>query len=275
MSYVPLTSRVQLQGAALTTSAIATIAARDVRKFLGDRARLVAAFIFPIFFVGVLGGSLQMNLGQGAGFNLLTFVFYGVFAQTLFQSTVSGLTSLIEDRETDFSQEMFIAPISRYAIVFGKILGESIVAMIQAVVIVLFGVAFFGVRLSIAQIVLLLPVALLICLLGGAFGVLVLSLFSSQRSANQIIPFLIFPQFFLAGVFAPVRVLPWYLDILSKITPMRYAVDLARGIFYAGSPDYAKVVLLSPVVNLLVMVAMFVVFLLVGTLLFVRNERNR
>ena len=36
--------------------------------------------------------------------------------------------SLIEDRENDFTQELFIAPISRYAIVFGKILGEALVA---------------------------------------------------------------------------------------------------------------------------------------------------
>jgi ABC-2 type transport system permease protein len=79
----------------------------------------------------------------------------------------------------------------------------------------------------------------------------------------------------LAGVFTPIQVLPWYLDILSKISPMRYAVDLARGVFYAGQPDYAKVVLQGAPFNLLVITIMFTIFLLIGTWLFVRGERNR
>jgi ABC-2 type transport system permease protein len=69
--------------------------------------------------------------------------------------------------------------------------------------------------------------------------------------------------------------LPPYLDIISHIAPLRYAVDLMRGVFYAGSPEYSKVVLDPPLFNLGVMAALFVVFLAVGTWLFVRMERNR
>ncbi len=56
---------------------------------------------------------------------------------------------------------------------------------------------------------------------------------------------------------------------------MRYAVDLARGVFYAGQPDYAKVVLHEVPFNLLVIAVLFTLFLVVGTWLFVRGERNR
>lgn len=265
----------QMHGAIATINAILTIASRDVRRFTGDRARVIASLIFPVLFVGVLGGSLQSNLGKSAGFDFLTFTFIGVFAQTLFQSTVSGLTSLIEDRENDFSQEMFIAPISRYAIVFGKILGESLVAMLQAIVIVIFGLAIFRIAMTPLQLLSLILIALIICLVGGSFGIMILSLFSSQRSANQIVPFLIFPQFFLAGVFAPIKTLSLPLDILSHMAPLRYAVDLARGIFYAGQPEYKTVVLQSPLYNLTIMAVMFVFFLFVGTFLFVRSERNK
>jgi ABC-2 type transport system permease protein len=260
---------------AATANAMLTIAWRDVQKFLHDRARVIGTVIGPLLFIGAFGGALQSNLGQSAGFNLLLFTFTGVFAQTIFQSTVTGLTSLIEDRENDFAQELFIAPISRYAIVFGKILGESAVAFLQGLVTVLFGVIAFGVPLSAAKLLPLLPVGLVICIFGGSFGLLLMSLFSSQRSANQIIPFLIFPQFFLAGVFTPIRNLPWYLDIASRISPLRYAVDLARGAFYAGDPDYDKIVLTSPLVNLAIMAILFVVFMVVGTTMFVRSEKNR
>lgn len=159
-----------------------------------------------------------------------------MLAQTLFQSASQGLISLINDRENDFSQEMFVAPISRYAIIFGKILGESLVALPQGITILLFGVLILRPRP--AQVLLLLVASVLVSLFGGAFGVLVLANFASQQTANQVFTFVMLPQYFLAGVFYPIKVLPPGLNVLSFISPMRYAVDLARGLFYAGRPEY-------------------------------------
>ena len=255
-------------------SPILAIANRDLLKFLRDPGRLVSTFIFPLLFIGILGGSFQANLGAGAGFDFMAFTFTGVLAQTLFQSTATGIISLFEDRESDFSQEIFVSPISRYSIVFGKILGESLVALAQGIGIILFGLL-VGVRLSPPQLLSLAPVALLICLFGGSFGIMILSNLSSRRLADQVFPFIMLPQFFLAGVFNPIRVLPPYLELLSRISPMRYAVDLVRGVFYAGQPEYAEVVLEPPPVNLVVMGVMFAAFMVIGTILFVRRERNR
>ena len=254
-------------------NAILTIAYRDVMKFLRDRTRIIGSAIFPILFVGVLGTSLQSSLGQASGQDLLTFTFLGVIAQTLFQSTAAGIISLIEDRENDFSQEMFISPVSRYAILFGKILGESIVSFLQLIGVIIFGFV-IGVKLTLAGAIALIPVGILIALFGGAFGILVLSNLSSQRAANQIFPFIIFPQLFLAGVFTPVTNLPLPLLVLSRIAPLTYAVDLLRGVHYGGKIDQFFIIN-TPATNLAVIVVEFVVFLVVGTLLFVRNERNR
>jgi ABC-2 type transport system permease protein len=255
-------------------SAILAIAYRDLLKFLRDVPRIVSSLIFPVLFIGVLGGSLQANLGVGAGYNLLVFTFTGVLAQTLFQSTASGVISLIEDRQNDFSQAVFVAPISRYSIVFGKILGETLVALPQGMAIVIFAML-IRVPIDLAQLGALAVVGLAACLFGGAFGVAVLSGVSNQRTANQVFPFIMLPQFFLAGIFAPIKVLPIYLEVLSRISPLRYAVDLMRGAFYAGRPEYAQVVLASPAFNLAVMAVLFVVFLAAGTWVFVRGERNR
>jgi ABC-2 type transport system permease protein len=100
----------------------------------------------------------------------------------------------------------------------------------------------------------MLPTGIAACLLGGSFGLVVLANLGSQRAANQIFPFIVLPQYFLAGVFNPIANLPWYLEVMSRISPLRYAVDL---------------------VNLIVSSVLFVVFLGVGTVLFVRHERNR
>jgi ABC-2 type transport system permease protein len=255
-------------------NAIAAIAARDLNKFLHDGARLVGSFILPFLLIILLGGTAQLNLGSSVGFNFTTFTFTGVLGMTVFQSSAQGIASLLDDRQNDFAQEMFVSPVSRYTIIFGKLLGETLVALTQLVPLVALGLA-LHVSLTPTQLALLIPVALASCLVGASFGLLAMAAINTQQAANQIFNFLLLPQFFLAGVFTPIRVLPWYLDILSRLAPMRYIVDLFRDVMYAGSPDYHKVVLLSPLTNTLTMAAMFVVFMLIGTALFVRRETNR
>ncbi|MDZ4786751.1 MAG: ABC transporter permease [bacterium] len=259
-------------------SAILTIALRDFTKLLRDRFRLAISFIFPIIFIGALGTSLQSNIGKFIEFNYLTFTFTGVLAQTLFQSTASGIISLIQDRESDFTQEMFVSPISRYSIIIGKILGESLVSLVQAVGVLLFGLFmafFFEIDITIFQLILSLPAIFAACLLGGAFGTLVMAALGNQRSANQLFPFVIFPQFFLAGVFNPIKELPLPILILSRMAPMTYAVDFFRGLYYWGHPDYNDVVLYHPLMNFVIIAIMFTVMMSIGTYLFVKNERNR
>lgn len=255
-------------------SPILVIAHRDLVKLLRDRGRLVATLVFPFVFIGALGGAMQASIGQAMGFNYLAFIFTGVLIQTMFQTAALGLISLIEDREQDFSQEVFISPISRYTIVFGKIIGETLVALPQGVAVMLFGLV-LAVPLDLRQVLGVALVAIVAAVYGGAFGVLVLSNLRSQRAAQQIFPFILLPQFFLAGVFNPITQLPWYLDLLSKLSPMRYPIDLARGLYYAGDPAYPHVVALDPLSNAAIIAGSFAVFMVVGTFLFVRSERNR
>ena len=255
-------------------NAIAAIAERDLFKFLRDRARLIGAFVFPFLLMFLMGGTLQLNLGKAAGFNFIGFTFTGVLGMTIFQSASQGIASQLEDRQNDFAQEIFVSPISRYSIVIGKIIGESMVALAQAAPLILFAIV-LRVPLTALDILLLVPVAVLGCLVGGSFGLLGMSVINDQRAANQIFGFILLPQFFLAGVFNPINVLPWYLEILSLISPLRYVVDLFRGVVYMGRPEYHKVVLLDPEINLMVMALMFAVFIVTGTALFVRRETNR
>ncbi len=259
-------------------NAISTIAYRDLLKFMRDRPRIVSSFISPFIFIAVLGSSFQASMGSIVGYNFALYIFTGVYAQTLFQSAAFGVISLIEDRDNDFSQEIFVSPISRYSIIFGKILGESLVAMAQGIGILLFGIVvalFSGVSMSVGQLLGLVPVGIVVCLVGGAFGIIILANLRSRRAAEQIFPFIMLPQYFLAGVFNPIVGLPPVVNFFSLISPLRYAVDFTRGIFYLGSVDFSRAVLTSPAVNSAVIGLMFALFLVSGTILFVRAERNR
>ena len=255
-------------------NAIMAIAGRDLLKFLRDPGRIIGALIFPFAMMFLLGGTLQLNLGKSAGFNFIAFTFTGFLGMTLFQSTATGLTSLMDDRQNDFAQELFVSPVSRYSILFGKLVGETMVAIAQVLPMIAFAFI-LRVPLTPAHVVLLVPVAILSCFMGGAFGLIMLNMMSDARAAAQLFNLVFLPQYFLSGMISPINVLPWYLEVVSLASPMRYVIDLARGVVFAGSPEYGRVVLLSPITNVAVLVLMFVVFLVIGTTLFVRRETNR
>ena len=253
---------------------ILIIAYRDILKLLRDKRRFVGGLIFPIASIAILGSSLDANLSKTVGFNFLVFVYLGVITQNMFSSAASGIAWLIEDRQNDFAQSFFVAPISRYVIIFGKILGESTVSYTQIFGLLLIGYL-SGVPINLYQLLSLLPILFFMCLFGGAFGILIMASFMDKRSIDQVFPFFIFPQFFLSGVFIPMKNVPEYLIILSRITPLFYAVDFIRGIYYFGKPEYSAVVVYNPLINLAVMIFMFLAFIFAGTYIFVKSEKER
>ena len=255
-------------------SGIAVIAHRDFTKLLRDRTRLWSGLAFPLVLVLLLGPALQSGFGAPGGLNLTAFVFTGVLAQTIWQSATLGLVSLIADREEDFSQEIFVSPVSRYSIVAGKIIGEAMVALPTGLGIIVVGVV-LGAPLPPVVLLALIPVLSLVALYGGSFGLLLLSRVSSQRAAQQIFPFVLLPQFFLAGVFNPIHDLPLPLAILSALSPLRYAVELTRNVVYGLQPEIPAPQMTPLPINLAVIAGSFVTFLVVGTVLFTRSERNR
>lgn len=265
---------VQHRGGPGALHAVAAIAHRDFVKLLRDRLRLFSELVFPVLLIGLLGPTLQAGFGNPNGVDLITFVFTGVLAQTIWQSTALGLISLIADREEDFSQEIFVSPISRYSIVAGKIIGESLVALPTGLGIVVVAVL-IGVRMPPATFLALLPVVVVVALYGGSFGLLIMSNISSQRAANQIFPFVMLPQFFLAGVFNPIHDLPPLLALLSALTPLRYAVELMRNVYYGTQPGLPAPDMTPAPVNLLVIAISGLAFAVLGTHQFVRTERNR
>jgi ABC-2 type transport system permease protein len=250
------------------------IAQRDVVKLLRDRPRLAVNLAFPVMLIIGLGSVLQPTVGRVTGLNAVTLAFTGVLAATLFQSTAAGMISIVEDRENDFSREMFVAPVRRLTLVGGKVAGEAAVALGQGAAVVGFAAA-FGVPMPAERLAALLAPALGCCLVGGAFGLATIAVLPNQRSAMQIFQFLIIPQYVLGGVLVPTRGLPTYLNVLAWAMPMRYCVELARAAYYAGTPGYHQVVVGGPLLDAAVLAVLFVTLMITGALVFNRREMAR
>ena len=260
--------------AAAELSGLLIVAQRDVIKLIRDRPRLAVNLAFPVLLIAGLGGLLQPTVGRVTGLSTTTLAFTGVLAASLFQSAAAGMISIVEDRESDFSRELFIAPVSRLTLLAGKVTGESAVAVCQGLCIVVFGLA-VGVRFGGWQAAGLAGAGLACCLLGAAFGLVTIAVLPTQRSAMQIFQFLIIPQYVLSGVLVPLAGAPRLLGAIAWAMPMRYCVELMRAAFYAGSTGYGRVVTGGPALDVAVITGLAVALTAAGAAAFEYRERVR
>lgn len=255
-------------------NAVIAIAAREVMNFVRTPAQIIFVLFFPIIFLGVLGGNLQQNLGGSVGFNFMQFMFFGVVVSTLYQATFTSVIKLIEDRENDFTQVIFVAPISRYAMILGKIFGGTVTSFLSLLGLLLMGLL-LQIPLSLAnvgQVILMWPV---ISIAGGTLGILFISIVNDLRTADIGSFMIVIPQMFLAGIMTPVTNSTGFLGLLAHLMPMTYLADLLRNIAYAGQPEYSQIVLYSPLVDLAAIVGVSAAFLIAGTVLFTRSSQAR
>jgi ABC-2 type transport system permease protein len=164
----------------------------------------------------------------------------------LFTAIFSAI-SIVWDREFGFMREMLVAPVHRSALVFGKCLGGATVATIQGcIMLLLAGLVHVPYSPSLF-LVLILEMALLAFTL-TAFGTMIAGRMNQVESFQVVMQLLVLPLFFLSGAIFPLKGLPRWLTILTKIDPLSYAVDpMRRAVFaHVGAGASHAAQLLNP-----------------------------
>jgi ABC-2 type transport system permease protein len=250
------------------------IAWREILRAVKSPLSIAFTIIFPVLFIGILGGSISQNLGNALPYAYLPFMLIGMIANSMYQGTISGITNLVEERENDFTAELFVAPISRYAVLLGKLIGSGVAALVSLVGIVTM-IVVMQIPMNVGDLLRVIALAPILALAGGSLGIFFIGITQDPKVVAIGVPLLIFPQMFLSGALIPIGASSGILGILAKIIPMTYSIDLARNIFYWGKPEYHATVLHDPWLDLAVTIGFFLVFTIVGTWLFVRADRNR
>jgi ABC-2 type transport system permease protein len=267
--------RVGIRSAAMREiNAAFAIAWREILSAIRNPVSIVVTVIVPVIFMGILGGSISQNLGNALPYAYLPFMLIGMVANTLYQGTITGMTNLVEERENDFTAELFVAPISRYTVLVGKMLGSGLAAMISLIG-VLSMILIMQIPMDAGDLLRVLALSPILAVAGGALGILFIGFVNDPKVAGLGVVLLVFPQMFLSGALIPNQNASGLLGVLSTLMPMTYSIDLARNIFYAGKPEYALAVLHPFWFDLLVTVVVCVVFTVIGTTMFVRRDRNR
>jgi ABC-2 type transport system permease protein len=218
--------------------AIYAIWLREVVRFKSERARLVSAFAQPLVYLAVMGTGLGATFRVAAaprGFSYVAFMYPGILGMTVLFTSLFSAISVIWDREFGFLREILVAPISRASIVLGKVLGGATVATLQGMVLLLLA-PIVGVNLGATQIAALILVMFLAAAALTSLGLAIASRMSSMEGFQVVLNFLVIPMWLLSGAFFPLRGLPAWMAILTRVDPLTYAVDALRGLVYARSP---------------------------------------
>jgi len=253
---------------------VLTVMAREITVALKSPGTLVMSLVMPLVMMGMIGGNLMQNMTGGLGFQLGPFMLIGMMVNMLFMTTTMGMTSLVDDHDIDFNQEMLVSPVSRYSLVIGKILGGAFTAIVSMAGALIVGLI-MGITLTVPQLLAILALSPLMCLSGGALAMIFIGLIKSKKAANMAVMLITMPQMFLSGAIIPISKTSGVLMVLSRCLPMTYCLDLVRAVVYAGSPEYASVVMFNPAVNFAAIVALTIACLIIGTLFYARSEKNR
>lgn len=214
--------------------AIKVVWRREIIRFRRDRLRMITSLMQPLLFLFVLGTGLSsLFSGTDAGeINVRTFLFPGVLTLAVLFTAVFSAGSIVWDREFGFLREMLVAPVGRWAIVVGKVVGGATVATFQGLLLLALA-GLVGVPYNPIMMLLVVAELMLIALMITAFGVMIAARIKTFQAFMAMTQVLMLPMFFLSGALFPLNNLPAWLTILTHINPLTYAVDLVRRTIFA------------------------------------------
>ncbi|MBX3196915.1 MAG: ABC transporter permease [Labilithrix sp.] len=221
------TPRLPPVGLASDLRAIKVVWHRELLRFVKDRPRLIAGLAQPVLYLFVMGTGLSAMVPSTSGVPFRTFLFPGVLCMAILFSCFFAAGSLVWDRELGFMREMMVAPVRRGAILLGKCLGGTTVGTIQGMILMVIG-AVGGVPMSLELVVTIFFELLVICFAITAFGVALATRVRSIQAFMALMQMVLLPMFFASGALYPLTGLPAWLEALTRLDPLSYAVAPLR-----------------------------------------------
>jgi len=207
---------------------------RHFRQTVRSRPGLVFALIQPMLFL-ILFGPLLRNVPLGGDGDAWQTLVPGLLVQlALFGASFAGIAILI-DKQTGVVDRMRVTPVSRIALLLGRVLKDVVQLLAQSLMLVGIGVG-FGLR---APVLGVLAAFALVALLTTALASLSYAFAMRVDSPQEFAPVVNtvnLPVMLMSGILLPMSLAPGWLDGMSHAVPTRYAVESSRA---ASVGDYA------------------------------------
>ncbi|WP_405569623.1 ABC transporter permease [Streptomyces phaeochromogenes] len=210
----------------------ALIFERYLRQTLRSKFAMLFGVLMPLLYL-LFFGPLLTDLPLGGGGSSWQVLVPGLLLQLgLFGAAFAGFMIIVE-KSHGVVERMRVTPVSRLALLLGRVLRDTAVFVFQAVLLVLAAVV-MGLRAPLAGILIGFAfVALLTVSLASLSYALAMRL-SSAHTFGPTINALTMPSMLLSGLMLPMSLAPGWLDALSHVMPFRYLVDAMRDA-YVGS----------------------------------------
>ncbi|MFP2913347.1 ABC transporter permease [Pyxidicoccus sp. 3LFB2] len=225
---------------ALQWATVRVLLVRDVVRFFRQPSRVVGALAQPILFWFVIGsgfaGSFRVEGAQGLGYQ--QFFFPGVVTMVLLFSAIFATITVIEDRREGFLQAVLAGPGSRLAVVLGKALGSSAIALMQASLFLLLA-PLAGVSAATLDLPLLLTVMVLSALALTGMGMSLAWWVRSSAGYHAVMSIVLLPMWVLSGAMFPLKGADSWLAWVMRVNPMRFSVEGVRRALYGVEASVA------------------------------------
>jgi ABC-2 type transport system permease protein len=244
---------------------------REQRDSLRNPAWVIIALVQPVLYLVLFGPLLTRlpvgTLGGAGGGPAAAYRFFvpGLLIQLgLFGSTFVGFT-IISDWRAGVIERFRVTPVSRLALMVGRVMRDVITLVVQSVILVLVGVA-FGLRAPAGAVLIGLGFIVLVATGLASVSYATALLMKSENAFAPMLNSVIMPLVLLSGIMLPMTLGPGWLQGIARISPFRYIIDAMRSV-YAG--QYWNTIILE---GLAVAVGLAVVCLVMGSRVFLREN---
>jgi daunorubicin resistance ABC transporter membrane protein len=201
---------------------------RDLLRFFRQPSRLAGALGQPLIFWLVIGSGMSATFRMpGSSVGYLTYFYPGVVLMVVLFAAIFTTVSVIEDRHQGFLQAVLAGPGSRTALVLGKSLGSTSVALSQAALFLLLA-PWAGFDPLLVNWPLLFAALLLSALGLSALGFAVAWLVDNVQGYHAIQMTLLVPLWVVSGAMFPPSAEHPVFSAVMRANPVAYAVSTAR-----------------------------------------------
>ena len=211
---------------------------RDVIRFLRQPSRVVGALLTPVIFWFVIGSGLGSSFqGNPQGLpplGFLPYYFPGSLALIVLFTAIFSTISIIEDRQEGFLQGVLASPAPRAAIVLGKALGSTTLAVLNGLVFLLL-LPFSGLSPSAGDVAASIACVALLGLALSGLGIMIAWPLRSTQGFHAIMNVALVPMWLLSGALFPATGAAHWVQVLMRLNPLTPAVEILRA-FLTGAP---------------------------------------
>jgi ABC-2 type transport system permease protein len=194
-------------------------AARILRQLRHDKRTIALILVVPTVLLTLLRYLFD---DQPIVFDRVGLVMLGVFPFVIMFLLTS--VAMLRERTSGTLERLLTTPIGKVDILLGYGIAFAVAASVQAVIASALAYLLLGLDTP-GAVGLVIVIAIGNAVLGVALGLFVSAFANSEFQAVQFMPAFVLPQVLLCGLFAPRGSMAGWMQAISDVFPMTYAVQ--------------------------------------------------